>query len=361
MTSSARLRKHACCRSRSRTVFAAFPLVAASGLVAYILTTSLAVASPQPIHSQAMLFERDDNIWVLRSSHASLLIRDGQCPAWSPDHQQIAFVRGHDIWIARSDGRSPHRLTHFTRIPTNRDSPRQITWYPSGEILAFDKVDHYAVARIGEPPINYSLEEEAKKDLRISNIYAYLLRKANRGSLPPPESPLPPLFEWLDNGDGGLPNMSVVSTSSPAFSPDGRQIAFARNGDLWIASLRNLSQDPHRWEWSESRLVATAYLEGGNHGSNDSAGITRISWSPNSKWIVYSRKRLFGSGGIRDIYVVRAADDFKSRFIDIGEDPCFDPSGSWLAYEDIHGSIMAVTLDGKKLHTLVDNAYYPVW
>jgi Tol biopolymer transport system component len=332
--------------------------------------------SVPPLPAAELLFVRDGAIWRLEAGRQRRLIDNAGCPTWSPDHKRIGFVRGRDVWIASRDGKGQRPITRFEPSPDKQnpdaDAPEQITWHPLRNLIAFGKRDHYRVQRLSPPVWDMSHRTEAKEDMGVSNIYASTL-EPDRESL------------WLGNGDSGLPRMSLVSTACPCFSHDGKWIAFARNGDLWVAQLYlngppdrlpdDLSGTPDQvahWDWSESRLTAAAHYDGGAHGSDDTSGITRITWSSDGKWIAYNVCRLFGSGE-RDICIVPLPHPLQPdfidpehtmtppRFIDSGYAPCFSPDSKWLAYEDIHGDIVCVTTDGKHPRRLVENGSYPCW
>lgn len=67
-----------------------------------------------------------EGIYVSRpdGSAARRLTVDGYSPSWSPDGGWIAFARSGDIWIMRSDGSEPRRVT---RSPQTEDAP---DWLP---------------------------------------------------------------------------------------------------------------------------------------------------------------------------------------------------------------------------------------
>ncbi len=54
-------------------------------------------------------------IWTVDSGDGTImnqLTTDGQRPNWSPDGDQITFVRGGDIWVMDADGSNQKQLTH---------------------------------------------------------------------------------------------------------------------------------------------------------------------------------------------------------------------------------------------------------
>lgn len=102
-----------------------------------------------------------------------------------------------------------------------------------------------------------------------------------------------------------LTNDPVGSERSPRWSPDGRRIAFLREGDLWImdADGRNaamaLSSSFFRLAWSpDGRYIAAAPDAGGpvtvydvDSGGVASAGqpvvYESVTWSPDGRWLLY--------------------------------------------------------------------------
>jgi DNA-binding CsgD family transcriptional regulator len=86
--------------------------------------------------------------------------------------------------------------------------------------------------------------------------------------------------------------------ASPAFSPDGSQIAFTRDFDIWIANAGG----------SNARSLATvAQLQTPPAGSADdfSLGAQSMAWSPDGERIAYVLGRISGSG-VQDLWVMNA-------------------------------------------------------
>src|SRR2546428_7995703 len=84
------------------------------------------------------------DIWLLEiaSRKATLLIRDGYNPAWSPDGTRIAFDASWSgprrIWIADARGRNPQQLTGDTTDAAHHVRPR---WSPDGKRIVFQRLE----------------------------------------------------------------------------------------------------------------------------------------------------------------------------------------------------------------------------
>ncbi len=164
--------------------------------------------------------------------------REGQ-PVWSPDGEWVAYFSGgetgdvFDIWRIKPDGSRAERLTDNARdwddvIPS---------WSPDGRQIAF---------------------------------YRYA-REAGPGAAGGPQG------VWVMDADGThqrlvaeLPQMAEFE--APAWSPDGRRLAFARRTEggmsqVWVVPVGG------------GEPVQVSSLRGASHG---------ISWSPDSHALTFS-------------------------------------------------------------------------
>ena len=76
----------------------------------------------------------DGPLWsvpVLGGSPRRLGILEGHAGAWSPDRKQIAYCKGNDIFVAKSDGGDPHKLL------SPGGTANDIRWSLDGSILRF--------------------------------------------------------------------------------------------------------------------------------------------------------------------------------------------------------------------------------
>lgn len=207
-------------------------------------------------------------------------------PAWSPDGRRIAFSRacrntsGLDLYVVGANGKGLRRLVH------TRTSDEWPSWSADGSKIAFVS---------GEP----SLAKPGQKNID------------------------PELWVVGANGHGlkRLTNNNVEDTS-PAWSPDGKWIAFVRvrsgnHGQLWVISAdgrgaHSLGLAGGEPAWSpDGTQLAFAH---GRHGAAretvdlyianaDGSGLRRLtheragwvshhpSWSPDGRSIVYMKGR----------------------------------------------------------------------
>jgi Tol biopolymer transport system component len=120
------------------------------------------------------------------------LARNGHAPAWSPDGRTIAFVSGAKIYLMNADGSEHRPLTR----PLKGGRMRSLAWSPDGRNLAF-------LSQAGCGDFCFSLSVVASDGSGLRDVTSELDRR----------------------GPGRGP------ASDPAWSPDGRKIAFVSKRD----------------------------------------------------------------------------------------------------------------------------------
>jgi Tol biopolymer transport system component len=117
-------------------------------------------------------------------------------PAWSPDGGRIAFVRTTSIWVVGSDGSSPRRLCGRC---ARGHLVQEVSWSPDGRTIAFSVADDSTFTRMPLLALDVATGEV----------------RPITGPLCPPGCDTPRVIDH-----------------NPAWSPDGRRVAFSRVADV---------------------------------------------------------------------------------------------------------------------------------
>jgi TolB protein len=219
-------------------------------------------------------------------------------PAWSPDGRAIAFVReiqekcapsprdtpcnnrGTYLYVVNGDGSGQRRLT------THRARQFNPSWSADGKTIRYGR---YLVRADGtgqtKLPRNVPLAGAWSPDGQ--RIAFAVVPRSFRWKRTDPRLGL-----WVMNADGSNPRRVArnAAWSDPAWSPDGRRIAFRRfdrlaeNSDLYVVNadgsgLRRLTR--HAASVAERAHLARWF-----------------AWSPDGRTIAYLRER--------EVYIVKA-------------------------------------------------------
>ena len=221
-------------------------------------------------------------------------------PAISPDGRTIAFTStragGWDIFVMNADGTEPRQLTHFTELGIGAVGP---AWSPDGKRIAFRSrnirvnihainIDGTGVVQLGDGPgtdpawspdgkrIAFTSRREARADVAGGRQEIYTMA--------------------ADGSDVVRLTNNNAGDSAPAWSPDGRRIAFQsdRDGNAEIYVMNADGTNPVRLTF-------------------DPAEDGHPWWSPDGRQIVFHR-RVLGHG---QVFVMNADGTHARRLTDL--------------------------------------------
>jgi Tol biopolymer transport system component/serine/threonine protein kinase len=248
---------------------------------------------------------------------------EGQA-VFSPDGSKIAFVwsgekgDNSDIYVKALAGGELFRLTTDPAVDV---SP---VWSPDGGRIAFLRTGKQDTAVFVSPA-------GGGRHVSLTEVFPNRLEAVGRHMCWSPDgrwlaladklTPEEPFRIFLVRADTGekhpitRPPEGVIGDTSPAFSPDGKQIAFLRAPSSGITELY------------------TAELDGTGERqlTRDARTILSQAWAPGGRTLVYSSNR---TGGFH-LWAIPASGGTPQRLAGIGEgasEAVFSPDGRLMAY-----------------------------
>jgi Tol biopolymer transport system component/DNA-binding winged helix-turn-helix (wHTH) protein len=245
--------------------------------------------------------------------------------AFSPDGNHIAFVwngpqgDNPDIYVKLIDAETPLRLT---ANPAEDINP---VWSPDGRYIAF-------LRQSAEGSEFFLIPALGGAERKLAKIFSYQVPSDGNShyyspdgkylAIPDKNSPSEPFSVFLLSIETGerrkltSPPAGVIGDYNPAFSPDGKWLAFTRSP-----------------RWSTDDLCVMP-LAGGEPRrlTFDNMTINGLTWTPDSREIIFDSRR---GGSSRHLWRVAATGGSPERVETIGADvlsPALSPHGQRLAY-----------------------------
>jgi Tol biopolymer transport system component len=178
----------------------------------------------------------------------------GEAPAWTPDGERIAFLCHYRLVIVNADGTRPQPVTSGSRSTWWDGDPQ---FSPDGTRVVFQRIDPRTKPRAG---------------------FALFIVNAD------------------GTGERRLTPWALRAGDHPDWSPDGKRILFRSN----INGPTGVSANLYTIRPDGTGLTQLTHARGGRV-QNLSA-----SFSPDGKWITFSRTPGTGKDGNADVFVMRA-------------------------------------------------------
>ncbi|HEV2862378.1 MAG TPA: DPP IV N-terminal domain-containing protein, partial [Pyrinomonadaceae bacterium] len=202
-------------------------------------------------------------------------------PRWSPDGRKLAYVTGGQIWTMDPDGSDKKQLT---KLSTGADAP---VWSPDGRLVAFtsdvypDCADDDCNRRRDEAAEANPVKAHTADRLLYRHWTTWKDGKRTHVFVIPAGGGA---ARDLTPGDYDAPPFSLGGPSDYAFSPDSRELAFARNTDKMEATSTNSDIFVVPVTGGEPRR-----LTGSNRGADQSP-----LYSPDGRYLAYRSQATAG-------------------------------------------------------------------
>jgi Tol biopolymer transport system component len=216
-------------------------------------------------------------------------------PAWSPDGSRLAFLRGNAVYLVSALGGVERKLVQFPlgSIYINTTYRSSLSWSPDGRFVTFS-----------------GTEDNSPPGIWIASTESGEVQRA-----------------------GALPR-GYHSDSAPAFSPDGRTLAFVRARDTYSRAVVLQEMNP----------------DGTTHGREREATdydrtIQELAWQPDGRGLILSIRQ---GGEHSGLFRLSLGGALQPLGIDNGmvRWPSLSRTGRLMAYEKRHMDTNIYRMDG---------------
>jgi Tol biopolymer transport system component len=263
-----------------------------TGLSVYMIDAQTGVATRLVAGSQPKWSPREDRIAFVREGAIALIRPDGtnlrtvttpapgagdSYPSWSPDRRRLAFVRSKPPTDSKTSQIGVANITRGDVRLLTPSSGNSVQGYPRGPAWSADgRTIFYSSSSTHHLFHLFTVSQDMRR-----------LRQLTHGA---------------------------VDDHDPAWAPDGRRLAFVRNGKL--LELR-----------SASRI----------HPLVRARGLSSPTWSPDGKRLAYATTT--------GIWLINDHGGGRTRLAN-GSNPAWSPAGRWIAYQRNDG-LHVVRTDGR--------------
>jgi Tol biopolymer transport system component len=309
-------------------------------------------------------------------------------PVWSPDGSLVAFSRSgggiaQEIWLMPAAGGQPRRMWQdppgvFSADPVFTPDGRGVVHTSSRS----GATNLWVMPIDGNTPLRLTSGSGPDQLPSVARTGAIaFLNSRTRGTL------------LVHQFEGGATRTVATHHSvlwAPAFSPEGREVAFARNEadgswHIWtvpvgggaprqITSGRLPEIYPRYTSdgsailfqtWgSEPRRIWRAPRDGGQPAALTAARGEHDEYadmSPDGRWLAFARTE----SGTARVYISPVGGGEARRLTESSSTtPRWSPDGQWIAYgfdRSFSGGIWLIKADGTEQHRLTQTGGWPVW